>query len=109
MSKPVPLIVIQRAREIISDEQHWCQGTYALSNGDFPISANNPSARRYCAMGALRVAAAEVCSDAMAANSLARDIAMTVSPAASLTFVNDYSGHAAVLSLFDEAIRRLQA
>ena len=109
MSKPVPLLIIQRAREIISDERRWCRGSYARGKAGISVAVNDPDARRYCAMGALIVAASELCSDDAAASSLARDIAKIVSPTGSLVFVNDHYGHSAVLSLFDVATAVLQA
>ncbi len=109
MSKLVPLIVIQRARDLISDEQNWCYGTHARGRGGFPVSVKHPDARRFCAMGALLRAASEVCSTAKDADNLAKDIANMISPSGSLVFINDHRGHAAVLSLFDQAIATLQA
>jgi hypothetical protein len=108
MSKPVPLIVIQRAREIISDEQHWCRGSYARGKAGISVAVNDPEARRYCAMGALLLAASELSSNDATASSLAYDIAKIVSPTGSLVFVNDHYGHSAVLSLFDVAAAVLQ-
>ncbi len=108
MSKPVPLLIVQRAREIISDEQHWCRGCYARGKAGTVVAVDDPDARRYCAMGALIVAAWELCNDNAAATNLAHDMAKIVSPTGSLVFVNDHFGHSAVLSLFDVAIARLQ-
>ncbi len=107
MSKPVPLLIIQRAREIINDEQHWCRGSYARGKAGISVAVNDPDARRYCAMGALLVAASELCSDDLTASNLAHDIAKIISPTGSLVFVNDHYGHSAVLSLFDVAIATL--
>ena len=109
MSKPVPLLIIQRARDLISDKEHWCLGCYARGKGGFPVHFANRDASRYCAMGALLLAASEACSDAAEANDLAHAIAKTVSPTGSLVFINDHRGHAAVLSLFDAAITALEA
>jgi hypothetical protein len=109
MSKPVPVIIIQRERDLISDEQHWCRGSYARGKGGFSVAVNDPKARRYCAMGALLLAASEVCGDQATASQLAYGIAETISPTGSLVFINDHRGHAAVLSLFDAAIAACQA
>jgi len=105
MSKPIPLLIIQRAREIISDDQRWCRGSYARGKAGASVSVDHPDARRFCAMGALLLAASELCGrDTTAASNLAHETAKLLSPTGSLVFINDYSGHAAVLSLFDEAI-----
>lgn len=108
MSKPVPLLIVQRARDIISDEQHWCQGCYARGKAGNVVMVNDPNASRYCAMGALIVAASELCNNDTAATNIAHDMAKIISATGSLVFVNDHFGHSAVLSLFDVAIAGLQ-
>ena len=107
MSKPIPAIVIQRAREIISDEQHWCRGSYARGRAGAPVSINHPDARRYCAMGALMLAAQEMSSDFATAEELVYRAAQIISPTGSLVVTNDYEGHVAVLALFDAALGTL--
>ncbi len=109
MSKPVPLIIIQRARDLISDQQRWCRGSFARGKAGASVPVNDPEARRFCAMGALMLAANEICNDPTDACNLAHEIAKTISPTGSLVFVNDHYGHAAVISLFDKAIEALQA
>jgi hypothetical protein len=104
MSRPISLLIMQRAREIISDDQRWCRGSYARGKAGASISVHHPEARRFCAMGALLLAASELCSDDADAGNLAHEVANLLSPTGSLVFINDYSGHAAVLSLFDTAI-----
>ena len=108
MSKPVPLIVIERAREIISDPQRWCRGSFARGKAGKSVSPNDPNARRCCAMGALILAVTEVCSNSSDAIILAHNIAMDISPTGSLVFVNDIYGRDAVISLFDKAIATYQ-
>jgi hypothetical protein len=105
MSKPVSIIIIEQARDIISDQQHWCRGSYARGKAGHSVSVNDPSARRFCAMGALLLAASDLCgTDTTDASNLAHETAKLLSPTGSLVFINDYWGHAAVLSLFDAAI-----
>ena len=84
MSKPVPLVVIERARQLISDEQHWCRGAYALGKRGASISFSHPNAVRFCAMGALFKAAFEVCSDEKAATNLAYELPKSFRPLAHL-------------------------
>jgi hypothetical protein len=109
MSKPLPFIVVQKARDLISDEKHWCQGAFARNKVGFSVSIHNRLASSYCAMGALMFAAAELCRSINDAADLAREVSNTVSPDRSLIFINDHVGHTAVLSLFDDAIAALQA
>lgn len=104
MSKPIPLLIIQRARDLINDEQRWCRGSLARGKAGASVQVHDSGARRFCAMGALMLAASELCSDESEAGNLAYAIGKIISPTGSLVFVNDYQGHAAVLALFDTAI-----
>jgi hypothetical protein len=45
--------VLARAREIISDEGHWCKRAFALTWLDLPVPAGSRYARRFCAAGAI--------------------------------------------------------
>jgi hypothetical protein len=104
MSRPIPLLIIQRAREIIGDQERWCRGSLARGKAGASVSIHDSGARRYCAMGALMLAASELCPDDAEAGSLAYAVGKIISPTGSLVFVNDYQGRAAVLALFDAAI-----
>jgi hypothetical protein len=104
MSKPIGVAIIDRARTIIANPDHWCQGSYAKSNGGVPVSAEDRSAQRYCAMGALILAAFEITGDVGRGRELAYSAARIISNTRSLIFVNDHEGYAAVLALFDKAI-----
>ncbi len=76
MSKPIPLLIIQRAREVISDDQRWCRGSYARGKAGASVSVHHPDARRFCAMGALLLAASELCgTDTTAAGNLTNEAA----------------------------------
>jgi hypothetical protein len=104
MSKPVSVTIIQRGREIISAPENWCRGSFARGRGGVSVSVRDHSARRFCAMGALILAATEITGDNTKANELAYAIAKTISKTGSLVFINDRHGHEAVLALFDEAL-----
>jgi hypothetical protein len=104
MSKPVSVAIIERARELIAEPEHWCRGSYARGKGGVSVSVGDSSARRFCAMGALILAALELTGDIQRGRELAYRAASTISQTGSLVFVNDHRGHAAVLALFDKAI-----
>lgn len=104
MSKPINVRLIERARELIADPEHWCRGSYARGKGGVSVSVGDSSARRYCAMGALILAAWEITGDVNRGDGLAYNAAKIVSKTGSLVFVNDHQGHAAVLALLDKAI-----
>jgi hypothetical protein len=47
------LAVLARARELIADEQHWCQRSFARGWFDMPVPIWSAFVRRYCALGAI--------------------------------------------------------
>jgi hypothetical protein len=104
MSKPISVRIAERARDIIADQEHWCRGSFARGKGGVSVTVQDGSARRYCAMGALILAAFELTGDIGQARELAYSVASKISGTGSLVVVNDHQGHAAVLALFDKAI-----
>ena len=114
MAKPLTTQVIERARALIADDQHWCRGELARDERGHRISPTNWEARRFCALGALIAAAGEITGDPDLANELGRTAADRVSELAigwrrlSLIAVNALLGRRAVQVLFDRALRRLQ-
>jgi hypothetical protein len=104
MSKPVSIRMIEKARELIAEPEHWCRGSYARGKGGASVPVMDRSAQRHCAMGALILAAFEVTGDVRRATELADSVSRMISKTGSLVFVNDHQGHAAVLVLFDKAI-----
>src|SRR5262249_31102820 len=109
MSKPINATIIQRARELISQPEYWCRGSYARGKGGVSVSVNDPTARRFCAMGALIFAAHELTGDVGVASELAYSAAQSISRTGSLVYINDRQGYAAVLALFDTALAELAA
>jgi len=45
--------VLARARELISDERHWCKRAFAFTWLDVPVPVGSRYARRFCALGAI--------------------------------------------------------
>ena len=89
--------LLEDARDLIKDPQHWTQGTYRSFRG------------RRCAIGALRAVARRLSgpSPAWAAHRLLIDIARSRG-FASVEAMNDHSSHHDVVSAFDEAVRRAE-
>jgi hypothetical protein len=104
LSKPLKLHVIERARSLIGDEQHWCCGSLAQDATGGEISATSASAVKRCGLGALIAAAYELTHDFDAAYKLGHTVLRPHCGTATLVHVNDCRGHAAVLALFDEVI-----
>ena len=103
MSRPLKLQIVEQARALIADGQHWCRGQLAedaTGAAVFPISAN---AVKRCGLGAVIAAAYQLTQDYDAANELAHN-ARPHYGITTLVHVNDLRGHAAVLALFDEVI-----
>jgi hypothetical protein len=48
-----PIGLLERAFKRIEDPAGWCQGSTAEDADGKPVTANNPSACRWCAVGAL--------------------------------------------------------
>ena len=60
MAKPLQKHVIARALEIISDESKWTRGAMARTADGSPCGCLDPAVARFCAVGALHRAAAEL-------------------------------------------------
>ena len=104
MSKPARLLILQRARALIEDEQHWCPGDLARDSTGFSVSPTDSNAAQRCALGAILAAAYQFTGNLDRAQEIAMVAMRPVIGATSLTHVNDVEGHAAILNLFDLAI-----
>jgi hypothetical protein len=108
MSQPITIQVLERARLIVADPTRWTRGTFARTKTGRVVSTFNDSAYKFCAMGALLLAAFELTGDAGSASQILEKTAKVLSPTGSLTLINDYQGHAAVLDLFDRTLASLR-
>ena len=104
MSKPFKIQIVERARALIADEQHWCRRHLALDLNDVVVSPTSARAVKRCGLGALIAAAYQLTNDFDAAHQLGHEALGPRYRAATLMQINDISGHAAVLALFDEII-----
>jgi len=101
LSRPLKVQIVERARALIADEQHWCRGELARDAKGRGICPMSDSAMKRCGLGALLMAACEITRDHRAAYDLAM---RPLHGTGTLVKVNDLRGHAAVLALFDEVI-----
>src|SRR5262245_39436422 len=104
MARPLQLQIIETARALIEDKEHWCRGQLAEDARGrivFPISAN---AVRRCGLGAVIAAAFKLTQNYDAAYALAQNTLRPYCALSTLVHVNDERGHAAVIALFDEVI-----
>jgi hypothetical protein len=104
MSKPITRPIIERARTLIEDENHWCRAALARDERGRQVDPTDMTAHQRCALGALVAAAFELVGDIKRAHDLANSVAREIRCTSSLINTNDTEGHAAVLALFDKAL-----
>jgi len=101
LSKPLKIQIVELARALIADEQHWCTHHLALDKNGFDVTPTSSLAVKWCALGAVLAAAYQLTHDFDAAYKLGHKVLARL---ITLVHVNDVKGHAAVLALFDEVI-----
>jgi hypothetical protein len=104
LSRPLKLQIVEQARALIADEQHWCCRHLAQDVSGISVSPASASAVKRCGLGAVIAAAYQLTHDFDAAHDLAHKALLPRYGAATLIYINDSRGHAAVLALFDEII-----
>ena len=104
MSRPLKVQIVERARALIADEQHWCRGELARDAKGRGICPMSDSAMKRCGLGAVIAAAYELTNDYDAAHLLGHEVLRPHYSPSTVIHVNDIRGHAAVLALFDEVI-----
>ena len=104
MSRPLKIQIVERARELIADEQHWCRRHFGEDAHGFPVSPTSPSAIKWCGLGALIAAAYQLTCKADAAYQVGYQALLPRYGSATVIHINDVRGHAAVLALFDEVL-----
>ena len=109
MSKPLKIQIVQGARALIADEQHWCRRNLANDVNGVPIYPTSERAVKWCGLGAVIAAAYQLTHDFDTANRLGHEALRPRYGAATVIYVNDTIGHAAVLALFDELSQRVKA
>jgi hypothetical protein len=102
MSKPLTRPIIERARALIADGDHWCRAALAKDERGRQVDPTGAIARQWCAFGALIAASFELVGDLKQAHNLAEAVARE--SCSSLINTNDTEGHAAVLALFDKVL-----
>jgi hypothetical protein len=104
LSKPLKIQIVETARALIADEQHWCRGDLARDAKDVGVCPMADTAVKRCGLGALIMAAYQITNDRRKAVDLAIRAMRPLHGSATLMQINDTRGHAAVLALFDEVI-----
>jgi hypothetical protein len=101
LSKPLKIQIVEQARALIADEQHWCTHNLAQDKDGVGVSPMSPRAVRWCALGAAIAAAYQLTHDFNAAHKFGHE---ALAPIGGPIPVNDTRGHSAALALFDEVI-----
>jgi hypothetical protein len=104
MSRPLKVQIVERARELIADEQHWCRRHFGEDANGLPVSPTSANAIKWCGLGAVIAAAYELTHNPDAAYQVGYQAMRPRYGSAMLIHINDVRGHAAVLALFDEVI-----
>ena len=104
MARPLQLEIVERARVLIEDKEHWCRNHIASDANGASVFPTCVNAVRRCGLGALIAAAYELTGDHDAADRLAYDALRPHCGSSTLIHTNDMRGHTAVLELFDKVI-----
>jgi hypothetical protein len=104
LSIPLKIQIVERARALIADREHWCQRHLAEDVNGVSLSPTSAGAMKRCGLGAVIAAAYQLTHDFDAAHQLGHEALRPRYGAATVIYVNDTIGHAAVLALFDEVI-----
>ena len=64
MSKPLHYQIVARARVIIEDGEHWTRDVLAVAKDGTIVEPTDATAERFCAVGALTRAVAEMTANA---------------------------------------------
>ena len=104
MSRPLKIQIVERARTLIADEEHWCRCELARDARGTGVCPTSDTAVKRCGLGALIAAAYEITGDQLTAHDLAIRATQPLYGTATLVNINDTRGHTAVLALFNEVI-----
>jgi len=104
LSKPLKIQIVELARALIADEQHWCSHRLALDKNGVGVSPMSPRAVRRCALGAAIAAAYQLTHDFNTAHKLGHEVLAPIGGPIPLMHINDSRGHSAALALFDRVI-----
>jgi hypothetical protein len=96
MTTTVKKQVLLNARALIADPNHWTRSFLASNAAGYPVHWCDPSAVKWCAMGAIYRGAYELVGSKEAATRIGKEVAKGIAPiwfGRSLMTVNDVRGH----------------
>jgi hypothetical protein len=92
MARPIQIQILERARALIADEQHWCRGELARDINGEGVCPTASSAVKRCGLGALIAAAYQLTHDFDAAHDLAHNAPRPGYGIATLVHVQRHEG-----------------
>ncbi len=103
--------VLQKARELISDQSRWTQGAYARSESGSMVPVTSPLACKFCVMGAItKTLTSDPSVEVINKHRHLLDLiyesigrTAEVSKYGGVTNVNDVGGHEATMSMLSHA------
>jgi hypothetical protein len=104
MAKPLKFQIIERAKELIQDERHWCRGYLGMDASRDSADPTSSKTVKRCALGALIAAAYQLTNDRVRAYDLALNALRPLCGSNTVVLTNDHRGYAEVLALFDAAM-----
>lgn len=103
MSDEVMFKLLTRAKEIISDDLNWCQGTFARTEYGDTCSPYEDGADMFCSEGALKRASMELGLTRYEVDRAAT-LLDKACPNGDLWDFNDSNEHAAVIAIFERVL-----
>ena len=104
MSKSLKIQIVELARTLIADEQHWCCRHLAEDGNGVSVSPISSSAVKRCGLGAVIAAAYQLTHDFDTAHKLGHEALAPIGGPIPVMHINDTRGHSAALALFDRVI-----
>jgi len=89
MSRPLKVQIVELARTLIADEQHWCRNELARDARGMDVCPLSESAVKRCALGALLTAAYKITGGHRSAYDLAIRAVQPLYCTATLVKVNE--------------------
>jgi len=103
LSRPVKIQIVELARALIADEQHWCRRHLALDANGVVVSPTSRRAVKRCGLGAVIAAAYQLTNDYDAAHRLEHEALWPRYGAAAIIHVK-HEGPCCSARVFDEVI-----
>lgn len=98
--------ILQKARDLISDEKNWTQEEFARDEQGMWTGPLDDNAKCFCAIGAVARVSRIDPDDYFPGEKLMQQAAFEMCGTYSIASFNDSRTHAEVLDLFDRAIKR---